>query len=239
MSPRDTDLREYERIDQGAQHGGETEIARPVQQDLSGRGEGDGSARWHRFVVPYQYYGPGYRGVGYYSVFYLGSEESNAGQGESAFDQPGIKYGQGQGAGAAWTSGRHGSSRGGQAGRGPKGYQRSDERIREEISDRLMADDDLDASDIEVAVKGGEVTLTGMVEDRSAKRLAELIAESVMGVEDVMNGLRVGPGSQGSQRSDTMSPRSDSSGQPKAAETPTPTSSQHKTNGGRVANQSR
>ena len=36
-------------------------------------------------------------------------------------------------------------------GRGPKGYRRSDERIKEEISDRLMTHPDIDASDIDPA----------------------------------------------------------------------------------------
>lgn len=49
------------------------------------------------------------------------------------------------------------------AGRGPKGYQRSDERIREDISDRLTEAPDVDASDITVAVSSREVILTGTV----------------------------------------------------------------------------
>ena len=44
---------------------------------------------------------------------------------------------------------------------GPKGYVRSDERIRELVCDDLMDDPWLDASRIEVAVKDGEVTLSG------------------------------------------------------------------------------
>lgn len=78
------------------------------------------------------------------------------------------------------------------AGRGPKGYQRSDERIREEVNDRLTDDDRIDATGIEVAVANGEVTLTGTVEGRRMKRHAEDIAESVRGVRDVHNQLRVG-----------------------------------------------
>lgn len=84
------------------------------------------------------------------------------------------------------------SSTGPYAGRGPKGYQRSDERIREEVSERLTDDDRIDASGIDVAVTGGEVTLTGTVESRRMKRYAEDLAESVRGVRDVHNQLRVG-----------------------------------------------
>jgi hypothetical protein len=76
-------------------------------------------------------------------------------------------------------------------GRGPKGYRRSSERIQEEISDRLMTHPDIDASDIEVRVGDGIVTLSGMVEDRHEKRLAEYIAEDALGVDDVDNQLKV------------------------------------------------
>ena len=75
-------------------------------------------------------------------------------------------------------------------GRGPKAYRRSDERIREDINDRLTDHAYLDASDIEVMVKEGEVTLTGKVLDRTDKRLAEDVAESVSGVKHVQNNLR-------------------------------------------------
>lgn len=76
-------------------------------------------------------------------------------------------------------------------GRGPKGYRRSDERIREEICDRLMTHPDVDASDIDVVVARGIVTLTGEVDDRHQKRIAEYIAEDALGVDDVQNDLKV------------------------------------------------
>ena len=75
-------------------------------------------------------------------------------------------------------------------GRGPKGYRRSDERIREDVNDRLTEHAYLDASDIDVSVKEGEVTLSGKVFDRTDKRLAEDVAESVTGVKNVQNNLR-------------------------------------------------
>ena len=46
-------------------------------------------------------------------------------------------------------------------GRGPKGYIRSDERICEDVCDRLSDDPFVDAADVEVVVAGSEVTLTG------------------------------------------------------------------------------
>jgi CBS domain-containing protein len=77
-------------------------------------------------------------------------------------------------------------------GRGPKNYQRSDERIGEELNERLTDDARLDASEIDVRVENREVTLTGTVRDRDEKRRAEDIAESVSGVSHVQNDLRVG-----------------------------------------------
>jgi hypothetical protein len=76
-------------------------------------------------------------------------------------------------------------------GYGPRGYQRADERIREDVCERLTYYGELDAREIEIEVKDGEVTLTGTVEDRPAKRAAERIAESVSGVNDVHNQLQL------------------------------------------------
>lgn len=76
-------------------------------------------------------------------------------------------------------------------GRGPKGYRKSDERIREDISDRLTEAPDVDASELTVEVSSGDVTLTGTVQDRAQKRRAEDIVEECSGVSDVINNLRV------------------------------------------------
>lgn len=76
-------------------------------------------------------------------------------------------------------------------GRGPKNYRRSDDRLREEVCDRLTDNEWLDATGVEVNVVAGEAILTGTVDSRYAKRLAESIAESVSGVSNVQNNLRV------------------------------------------------
>ena len=76
-------------------------------------------------------------------------------------------------------------------GRGPKNYRRSDDRIREEINDRLTENEWLDATDVDASVNSGVVILTGSVDSRYAKRLAEDIADSVSGVINVQNSLRV------------------------------------------------
>ncbi|XXF75249.1 BON domain-containing protein [Myxococcaceae bacterium GXIMD 01537] len=75
-------------------------------------------------------------------------------------------------------------------GRGPKGYVRSDERIHEDICERLLHSW-LDVEDVEVRVKQGEVTLVGSVRTRDEKHSIEDEAASVLGVKDVHNQLRV------------------------------------------------
>jgi hypothetical protein len=85
------------------------------------------------------------------------------------------------------------------AGRGPKGYRRSDERIREAVCDRLTDDWRLDASEMEVTVQNGEVMLTGMVRQRDDKRRAEDLVEAIPGVRDVHNNLRVGSWDEGAR----------------------------------------
>lgn len=77
------------------------------------------------------------------------------------------------------------------SGHGPKGYRRSDERIHEEVCERLTAHGGVDARQVELRVESGEVTLEGTVPDRRTKRLAEAVAESVRGVEDIHNRLRL------------------------------------------------
>jgi osmotically-inducible protein OsmY len=99
----------------------------------------------------------------------------------------GARYGSGATSGSYGDSARRESYRG----KGPKGYQRSDDRVREDVCDRLEQDHDVDASEIEVKVSGGTVTLSGSVSDRSMKRRAEDLVESIQGVRDVENQIRV------------------------------------------------
>ena len=77
------------------------------------------------------------------------------------------------------------------SGRGPRNYQRSDERIREDLCERFTQHSYLDPSDIDIRVQNGQVTLDGSVSDRQAKRTAEDIAEGVSGVTEVQNRLRI------------------------------------------------
>jgi osmotically-inducible protein OsmY len=126
----------------------------------------------------------GYRGRDF------GSPGANSSSGSYSGGYAG-GYGFGEGAGGSGFGGSESLRRGGFAGRGPKGYTRTDDRIREEVCERLSRDDDVDASEIEVSVQNGEVTLTGMVQTRSMKHQAEDLAEDVSGVNDVHNQLRV------------------------------------------------
>jgi hypothetical protein len=74
---------------------------------------------------------------------------------------------------------------------GPKGYTRSDDRIREDICERLMLADSIDSSEASVSVKDGKVTLEGTVPTRSMKHAIEDVADHTAGVQEVDNRIRV------------------------------------------------
>ncbi len=76
-------------------------------------------------------------------------------------------------------------------GRGPRSYVRSDDRIAEQVHERLTDDPMLDARGIEIAVQGGVVHLRGQVEARWQKYRAETLAADCLGVRDVRNELTV------------------------------------------------
>lgn len=118
------------------------------------------------------------------------------GRGQGSQFGQGSQYGSQQS--SRWGQSNQGGfeQRGQFSGRGPKGYRRSDERIKEDINERLTQDPEIDAWEIDVQVTGGEVTLTGTVDDRNAKRRAEDIAEGISGVRDVQNQIRVKKGDE-------------------------------------------
>ena len=104
----------------------------------------------------------------------------------------GQSWGQSRGSyGGGYGSSQAGSEYSRHIGRGPKGYARSDDRIKEDVCDRLTDDASIDASEIEVKVSGAEVTLAGTVDSREAKHRAENCAEAISGVKNVLNNLRV------------------------------------------------
>lgn len=102
-----------------------------------------------------------------------------------------------------WQSGRAqaGSQQGQFRGHGPRGYRRSDDRIKEDVCQCLTDDQHIDASDIEVTVNDREVVLSGTVQSRAEKRHAEDLIERLPGVRDVINGLRVVTDVQGTSAS--------------------------------------
>ena len=108
---------------------------------------------------------------------------------EEDYDRGTPLYGGNRGYGRSYGSEMQ--SEGRFKGKGPRNYRRADNRIQEDINDRLTDDPDVDASEIDVAVQNGEVTLTGTVDDRQAKRRAEDIAESVSCVTHVENRIKV------------------------------------------------
>lgn len=77
------------------------------------------------------------------------------------------------------------------AGKGPHGFERADARLREQICEALEDDDWVDASNIQIAVVRGQVTLAGTVEDRPMRRRAEDCVWRVPGVADVQNRIRI------------------------------------------------
>lgn len=134
------------------------------------------------FGVQARNYGPhDYRPSGY------GPDEDERGQ--RGYFEGSAERGPGDDRPAAHATGF--SAAGSFRGRGPQGHSRPDERIQEDVCEALTADHDVDATDIEVTVAGGEVTLTGIVPERSMKRLAAAIADRCRGVTDVHNQLRV------------------------------------------------
>ena len=88
-------------------------------------------------------------------------------------------------------------------GTGPKGWQRSDERLQDDICERLTDDHWIDASDVSVQVSGGVVTLEGSVTDRRLKHRIEDMVEQCGGVGEIRNQLSVRP--RGMDESSTSS----------------------------------
>jgi osmotically-inducible protein OsmY len=82
----------------------------------------------------------------------------------------------------------------GARGLGPQGYKRADERINDDVHERLTDDPWLDASEISISVSGGEVTLSGTVDNRESKHRAERLVEDISGVNHVQNNLRLAKG---------------------------------------------
>jgi hypothetical protein len=122
-----------------------------------------------------QNYGRGY-GPGYGSIYGRNNSRSY----EPDYENDYSPY---------WSAGNRTPGR--YSGVGPRGYRRSDDRIQDDINDRLTWNGQIDATDVQVDVKDGIATLSGTVNSRQDKRLAEYVAEDVSGVTDVQNNLKI------------------------------------------------
>jgi hypothetical protein len=76
-------------------------------------------------------------------------------------------------------------------GRAPRTCWRTDERVREDICDRLMMNHHIDVRDVSVAVREGIVILEGSVPERRMRYLIEDLAADCMNAIDVENRIRV------------------------------------------------
>jgi osmotically-inducible protein OsmY len=70
-------------------------------------------------------------------------------------------------------------------------HERPDQRIREDVCERLWQEDGVDVSDVSVEVSDAVVTLQGTVPHRRMKHRIEDIVASCRGVKDVDNRIRV------------------------------------------------
>lgn len=137
---------------------------------------GRGMSDWGRGLGDYGHQSNQSRGYSDYG------RETGAGMGHADWNRFGSERSYEQQGQQSWNE---------QRSRWPKSYKRSDERIKDDIHEELIRHGRIDASDVEVQVKDGEVTLTGQVSSRQDKRVAEELAEKVLGVHDVQNQLRV------------------------------------------------
>jgi osmotically-inducible protein OsmY len=157
---------------QGSYRGGNQD------QPNYGYGRGGGQGRYPRYGREAGSSGTSMYGRSFSDYGYGGSGVWNEPYGE------GQQYtSRGQYAGESGDRGQH-------YGKGPKGYQRSDDRLKELICERLHDDPQIDPSEVTINVQGGKVTLEGTVDSRQTKNAIEDVAEQ-FGVQDVQNNLRV------------------------------------------------
>lgn len=188
------------------------------QEELRGQGQGYGTSsgyngrdnlQGHRYGSASGYEGAGYpqqgqRDFGSSSLrgqdtgYGLGSREYGDRSTPSAYSQGSLGQGLESGRTASLSGAQpymgqrmSGVGQASYRGRGPKNYTRSDDRIIDDVNERLTNDDDLDASDIEVKCESGVLTLEGTVEQRWMKHRAEDLAEACAGVRQIDNRIQV------------------------------------------------
>lgn len=175
-------------------------------QGFGARGYGQGGNRqYDRVNIDRPSYGgsmsgPSYNPTGAQGYGQGGSQAYNPNQSAWQGHNQGAWQGHNQGIGhlggsqnfgAQDYAAQGGNKRAGMYGRGPMNYTRSDQRIYEDVCDALADDSNIDASQVEVKVEKGEVTLTGTVDQRDTRRRIEDVVERVSGVKDVSNQIKI------------------------------------------------
>ena len=170
--------------------GGSNDFSRQGRHGLEGYGQAQRGPRGQRDFRARGSAGQGYGQQGYGAQGYGAQHQDYRAQGYGYGSQGGQQHSQASRQGRSYR------------GMGPRNYTRSDERIREDLNERLTDAHDIDASGLSVEVNNGVVTLTGSVDQRWMKHRAEDIADSCSGVRDVRNQIQVqreGAQSQGMQ----------------------------------------
>lgn len=180
--------REDDEADRGRQYGGQPYYGEGGRYDHGDMRRGEGRS---------DYAPPDYERYGS-----RGSSSRDRWSGEEYRDEDAsASWGRdrGQGGSMRQQAGGDATAEGPHRGKGPRGYARNDDQIREDVCCRLADDSNLDASEIDVEVKDGEVTLGGTVRARPDRRRAEDIADAASGVKHVQNNLRVKPAASGAE----------------------------------------
>jgi hypothetical protein len=154
--------------------------------------DGDRSARTRRYDQSWSGFTPSPYDEGEVGSWYGG----DTGMGDPGSSRSGTPTGGGWQSNRSYEqrqrSGQSGSYGGGRfSGHGPRGYQRSDDRIREDVCELLTRHGEIDAREMEVEVQAATVILRGTTDTGRTRRLAEELVEEIPGVRDVQNELRV------------------------------------------------
>jgi osmotically-inducible protein OsmY len=83
--------------------------------------------------------------------------------------------------------------------RGPRGWVRSDERILDELCERIVRAG-IDASELVVEVERGDVSIEGELGTREERRWVVDLAERILGVTGVYADVRVREGGEQEER---------------------------------------